>query len=676
MMAAASAAHADYGVEAQRLMQQQKKGELGFHSAPVLKHEQRGTREDTIRRLSRTMGRVMAPSLGWSESFDPDEVQRLRKEPLRKIPPELEEDEVLQKSALRSDALVVREKPDVTNIERPGLFSIRVFGDGDAFRIVNEAASLETNHHVEMRLDEVEAERVGRRMIDDLDLVPADERKQLRFIKSRYVHFTGQARDPGERVVATEVQFGREIGGVPVIGPKGSRVVLEVSGDHVLSLSVDWGKVGARGKQLAQRPVGPKRLEARLRGHLAALRGRPAEDVTIRSKICGYLDPGARQGGEHLLQLGCQVEYGSDSAPQLAFIPLAENPQPQKEWSTAAQVIEMERAARDVPPKKRQEPAPAASDAADDAMSCAVGALGARTMGHVVPVLGGILLLLFGALRRRRAPTGRSRGRRWAAAGLAAGCGVLAASEASAEQGRFDYNAFMIKDYDGSGCSDFDSVQWENYNDFTDEMSDEGHCYRCMKNYHIGSYLAGDRRNVGWNADLVAVATHGAEKNSHGYLMDKSCNPIDVQNLEPLDGEMEIALLGACSAYNRDRETLWRYFRNLHRFGAPVSAGCYGTCNLSDYGYNTTWNEIGDELADGKSSVLGAWKDGYSVGYADDDIMVVGLGVVGKSDCDDKARHAGWHNRMSWEGPSYQHDRPFGTRSSDPELCGYWYSNW
>ncbi len=660
-------------------MAHEAEGRLAFTEAKVLKQQHRNTREGTIRRLATTVERVMDRSLkNSSAGFDPELVEKLRPVSAFQVDVELTEDEERARPRPVTGELSVRETEDSTEIERANLFALRVVADGDAFKFRNRAADIGSNGHRPSKLDETRAEAVGRRLIEELELVPREEQHQLRFIKTRYVHFTGQAADPGDRVVATEVYFGREIDAVPVVGPKGSLIKLELSGDHITSRTVDWASYAAPMKgAVLQRPLDREAMDLRLVKYLERISGRARNDTTITSRACGYVDLGNRYQNDNTLQLGCLLTYAAGETSQVAVLPLAKQPIKDDSWRATAELLVDEQPGKVVQAELTREVRfDEETDGSSDqpGWSCTLGTRpdSDSRWGFLVVAIG------LGACLRRRVRSGHAR------SGTALGAVLavwFAPGIAGAVQGQLDYNTFMIKNYTGGTCADFDATQWENYNDWTDEMSDESTCYRCIKDSDsFTAYLFGGFREYGWNADLVAVATHGSSYVDssgvfHSYLYDRACVAREINNMEPLDGEMDIALIWACTTYSRYADRLWQAYRNLHRFGAPVSAGCWGTCHLIDGTGTTTFNEIGDDLADGHSSVYYAWSDGHAVGSANDDITVIGLGTFGGQDCAAAARHAGFHNRMDYEGPSYARNRAFRSKSGDPELCGYYWDN-
>lgn len=120
-----------------------------------------------------------------------------------------------------TDDLRIRKAEDGLLVSRPGVFSLRLFESGDTFRIVNELNGYHKYDNGEGYYDEMEAEALGRELIEELKLVSLAETEELVLLKTNYVRFTGNDASPGDRVVSTQVTFGRTIGGTPILGKSG-----------------------------------------------------------------------------------------------------------------------------------------------------------------------------------------------------------------------------------------------------------------------------------------------------------------------------------------------------------------------------------------------------------------------------------------------------------------------
>lgn len=236
-----------------------------------------------------------------------------------------------------------------------------------------------------------------------------------------------------------------------------------------------------------------------------------------------------------------------------------------------------------------------------------------------------------------------------------------------------DFNTFHFKYFDGSSCPDADAVQWGNYNGWKDEMDDIATSYVDPKDTTVlTQYLTTTARNPGLDADLVAISTHGSD----GVIYNKACGSILMSNIEPLDAELEIYLIQACDTLPGDREANWYTLGNMHRFGAVVTATCWDHCESVETFYTSTWNEIGDSIADSHQTIWNAWKDAYQIGLtgSKDAITIQGLGRIGAANCDDRAEDVTWQNRNDYFEYTYAHDRPYGIGANDYEFCGYYFT--
>lgn len=264
-------------------------------------------------------------------------------------------------------------------------------------------------------------------------------------------------------------------------------------------------------------------------------------------------------------------------------------------------------------------------------------------------------------------------------AALSIGISLVCHGSARAVPNVQDFNTFMFQDYTDSACPDKSIEQWINYDWWVDEMNDIASHYVGKKDTNdLAEYVSGSYRNTGLNADLVAINTHGGETSSYqGYICGRACNDIYLDDIEPLDAEVEIYLVHACGAFSRNVVNVWNNLRNMHRFGAVVSAGCYGDCNTVNIaGIVVTWDEIGDEIADGASTIWWAWRDGHIGNFFNDDITIAGIGRVGAANCSSRANNVTFQNRNDYYEYQYAHDLAYPDPSNvnSLEFCGY-YSN-
>lgn len=247
---------------------------------------------------------------------------------------------------------------------------------------------------------------------------------------------------------------------------------------------------------------------------------------------------------------------------------------------------------------------------------------------------------------------------------------------AHAVPGNLDYNTYMYKQYQDGWQSSFSSTQWVNYNDWNNEMDDIADCYVCSKNTQsLGVFLSG---NPGLNADLIAYSTHGTQSGStassfQGWLTSyENGGYVSSRSITPIDEEVEIYLGLACSNFSKNTDYTWYAYRNAHRYGARVHTGCWGTCTIYDTTVNTTWNEIGDSIADSNQTIWNSWKDGLSVGFTENPVIIYGLGRVGSSNCDNRARNVSLQNRLDYQVYTYGYNEPLSYSDDAKEFCGYY----
>jgi hypothetical protein len=215
-------------------------------------------------------------------------------------------------------------------------------------------------------------------------------------------------------------------------------------------------------------------------------------------------------------------------------------------------------------------------------------------------------------------------------------------------------------------------------------MNDIADCYRCRKNTSLlPEYFNGSLIPYGLNADLIAVSTHGIQIGSGsdlygmftGYDEDDFVYTYD---MEPEDGEIEIYVLSICDIYTRYNYSTWHAFRNLHRRGALVGVGCWDSCSIWKQWGNTTFNIVGNEIADFEHDIWDAWKEAHDNLFTpSDDIITYGLGRVGAENCDNRARNVSFQNRLEYHQYSFGHNEPW--HNGDPnkkELCGYYLTNY
>lgn len=231
------------------------------------------------------------------------------------------------------DGTIVLHRTNATVVDREGEFQVIVRRNGYGYTIRMPPNDPETLGNSEFYLDEFAAEALASVTIADLNLVPVADRSQLMFVKTRYLHFTGKEDDKTDRVVSTEVSFGRIINDIPFVG-HGSIIRIEFTAEgRVASLNVDWPILL---ETYDYQGVAPQTsFDDRIRGYLneadLAKVLEPTE-VDLHTIVCGYVDPGAASD-EAYVELGCLIAFTIDSAnAQATVIPLGTGVSAQAAW--------------------------------------------------------------------------------------------------------------------------------------------------------------------------------------------------------------------------------------------------------------------------------------------------------------------------------------------------------
>jgi hypothetical protein len=342
---------ADYGANAIDLLARHSQHNLGFSTAPVLQR-QTSTRIGTLRTLGPILDAMVASVTGNTQSmpsplYQPDAVVAERARLLSQSSTTSSGDFRLES---QTEGLHIIESKNSTTVLRDGIFTAMVHADGAAFHLTNHLANHDTGT-IGARLTERDAEQLGRSAIRDMKLIPDTDIGQLIFLKTRYAHFTGNVSSPGDRIVGTTAYFGRQIGGVPVVGPSGSRISIEFTANHgIRRIAVDWSPVALGNDQ--QTTVDRKTFLDRLTGKFSADQidsqiARRAYSIT--RKVCGYIDFGTRSDQSNSIQLGCQVNYmvDGDDMQHIAVIPLANRVIDEPGWVTASVVSAWEKLAHE-----------------------------------------------------------------------------------------------------------------------------------------------------------------------------------------------------------------------------------------------------------------------------------------------------------------------------------------
>jgi hypothetical protein len=239
------------------------------------------------------------------------------------------------------------------------------------------------------------------------------------------------------------------------------------------------------------------------------------------------------------------------------------------------------------------------------------------------------------------------------------------------------YNTFMFRNYQEDWQTSLEDVQWANWDGWNDEMNDIAQCKVCKKNNDLGHYLSYNGEEVvkGHYADLIAVDTHGGASGEGAtfyaefasYSIDQY---LDSREMEPTTNRTEIYLLGPCDGFSIYGEDMWYGYRNLFSHGAHIAAGCFGLCADFASSTDSTWDEIGDGLADEEASVWKSWKTGYKEGDFHNDIAVFAIGTEEQGNCDYRSNHISYENKHTgWDEYVYTRDYSWGVGF---ELCGYY----
>lgn len=246
-----------------------------------------------------------------------------------------------------------------------------------------------------------------------------------------------------------------------------------------------------------------------------------------------------------------------------------------------------------------------------------------------------------------------------------------------AAAGRFDVGTFHFKSYQRNWQAPFSHSQWGNTDDWTDEIGDIAYLYTEKNPKNLTARLESDPAHF-FDYDIVFIQTHGkagktgpdAWANLMGY---EDGLWSDVTKMSPNNDEMEVMLLLSCEILSKDGLTDWYVLRNLHRYGALVTAGCYGDCSIYDVTVDTTLNELGDAIV-ANNKIKNAWLHSFDIVFeaSDDDIAIMGLGSTAASNCDNRARNVNRKNRLGYTKYHYAEDlEPWGGY----EICGYYWDD-
>jgi hypothetical protein len=193
-------------------------------------------------------------------------------------------------------------------------------GDAGYFEVMADGSKLRARSVIDdrdqiaragtRRMGKAELERAGRRFVRGslAPFVRLGRGERLRFWGVRYLKETGGNVPAGSReqprTVASIAIFGREVGGLPVVGSGSKIAVWFDNARRPVAFDVDWPVY--RISRTTQRTLPMRELSRRVGATVAPLRGDRARRV--RRFECGYVDLGASRRG-NVIQTGCSIAF-------------------------------------------------------------------------------------------------------------------------------------------------------------------------------------------------------------------------------------------------------------------------------------------------------------------------------------------------------------------------------
>ncbi len=219
---------------------------------------------------------------------------------------------------------------------------VDVFADGSKLRV---RANLDDPKAVaaagEVALEKAELETLGRRFVSGAlrDIVKVSANESVTFLGVRHlVNYEGSVdgRTRASRTIANIAIFGREVGGIPVVGSGSKVAVWFDNARQPVGFDVDWPEYRAAGG--TQRVLGQRELAERVAKTTIPLTGENAP----RRFECGYVDLGATRRGKSL-QAGCEIAWerrGKDGgvSAHVEFVPAAVKVLEDPRWPLAAAI--------------------------------------------------------------------------------------------------------------------------------------------------------------------------------------------------------------------------------------------------------------------------------------------------------------------------------------------------
>ncbi|MEP6635985.1 MAG: hypothetical protein ABJB97_04610, partial [Acidobacteriota bacterium] len=187
---------------------------------------------------------------------------------------------------------------------------LKVSADGTKFRFrgdIDDQRAIERARSAGRMIEKDELEKIGRRFIGEAlrEFVKLGPEESLVFLGVKYLR-DETLSDEGkveEEITANVAVFGREVRGVPIIGP-GSKVAVWFANDRQpVGFEVDWPVYKVLRSR--QETLSRDRLFERVRATSVPVDGSRAAVARFE---CGYVDLGATRRGAGI-QSGCAIQY-------------------------------------------------------------------------------------------------------------------------------------------------------------------------------------------------------------------------------------------------------------------------------------------------------------------------------------------------------------------------------
>lgn len=220
---------------------------------------------------------------------------------------------------------------------------VDVFGDGTKLRVrgnIDDPGEIERAGNT--RLEKSELESLGLKFVREAlaDFVKLGERESVTFLGVRYL-MNGGADLTGKeavQVIGSIAVFGREVGGLPVVGSGSKVAVWFDNARQPVGFDVDWPVYRITGQ--TQRVLDRDGLTERVARTTVPLQG--SATVSVRRFECGYVDLGATRRGPSI-QAGCSIAWerrgpGGDVSAHVEFVPAGTQVLKETRWPLASAV--------------------------------------------------------------------------------------------------------------------------------------------------------------------------------------------------------------------------------------------------------------------------------------------------------------------------------------------------